>query len=248
MVLAFVLLLSISGCFSHKSLAKHFLDGDELAYQLSRKSSNAYHKARKTTQAVSLIANHDYFRTGDHVRWKNDYQFSIDTLHFEHCPFPFEKVELGTLDILWKMDSISIAEVNTRHTLGKQVPTKAFAQSAKVVDSSVKLPQRFVLDFGETIRVGDTLFWNGSNHSKDRVLMTIECDGCRTLELIMKDNGQYVINKRLLTFLESADYVTISIYRAKAQRFDVGDKLNRSLGLFYLEKASTTVNVAKNDF
>jgi hypothetical protein len=44
---------------------------------------------------------------------------------------------------------------------------------------------------------------------------------------------------------ENANYLNVSIYRAKAQRFDVGDKWNRSLGVFYLEKATSSVDLKK---
>lgn len=205
----------------------------------------AYNNALKATQAVRLEAEHDYFRTGQHVRWKSAYDLSMDTLNFQHCPAPFDKVEFDYLGIGWKLDSFSKVEVNANLLVGKDVPLKGYHGSELIFDTNFLFPKRFVLDFGDEIGVGDTLFWNGSSNKKDRILLVLEADFCPDRELILKDNGYFQLNKKTMKRYARSDYLTISIYRAKAQRFDVDDKLNRSLGVFYLEKATSTVDLKK---
>jgi hypothetical protein len=238
-------MLTLSSCLTYKAFTTHFFDGDELAYRMTRKSTANYKDALEATQAVRLETEHDYFRTGQYVRWKNDYNLSMYTLNFQYCAAPFDKVEFDQVGIGWKLDSSSKVEVNAKDLVGKEVPMKAYCKQQIVIDTIFVFPNRFVLDFGKEVGVGDSLFWNGSSNKNDRVLLLFEADSNATKELILKDQGFFELKKKTLKGFENANYLNVSIYRAKAQRFDVGDKWNRSLGVFYLEKATSSVDLKK---
>lgn len=240
-----VVMLSLSSCLTYKTFTTHFFDGDELAYRMTRKSSTNYNDALEATQAVCLKAEHDYFRTGQHVRWKNDYDFTMDMLHFQHCEAPFDSVEFDHVGIGWKLDSFSKIEVNASNLLGKEVPLKAYFRRQVIIDTTLVFPSRFVLDFGEEVGAGDSLFWNGSSNKKERVLLVLEADSSAPKELILKDQGFFKIKKRTMKGFENANYLKVLMYRAKAQRFDANNKWNCSLGVFYLEKATSTVDLKK---
>lgn len=238
-------MLSLSSCLTFKAFTTHFFDGDELAYRMSGKSSENYNDALEATQAVRVEAEHDYFRTGAYVRWQNAYDLTMDTLNFQRCTVPFDSVEFDYIGIGWKLDSLSKVEVNANNLVGKEVSLKAYCKQQIIIDTTFVFPNRFVLDFGEEVSVGDSLFWNGSSNKKDRVLLLLESDSNAAKELILKDQGFFKLKKKTLKGFENANYLNVSIYRAKAQRFDANDKWNRSLGVFYLEKATSTVNLKK---
>jgi hypothetical protein len=264
LLVAAVLLLSLSGCFRYKSLAQHFLDGEELAYRATKKMSKEYFKATESDQLVYLSAEHDYFqaRSRNSVMSKyvdklksdsnyvkiglnskkpgprilNGYMLGTKVDSSADCAQPITLAELGFLGIGWQADSVNQVEVNGQYVIGKTVPFKCFVGKQQVLDTVIQIPNHLAPHIADTLSVKDTLKWIPSGNDKDVVLLVLRSDSSER-EYIIKDKGYTLISKKMLKAFGDFNRINAFIYRAKSYSFDRDDQENRTVGLLYLERA-----------
>lgn len=243
-IISIGVLLSLSSCFGYKTVAKRTFDAEELAWNATRDMAKAYKKAKAANQWVHFTGVHDYFRTGDHVRWRNDFEISTKISSEETCANQADRLLLSDWEMHWEQDSMCRAVVVARPVLGKTVPFKAKVKGSVVADTVLYFPQLLVLDFGDSITLRDSLLWKKSLQKKAMVLLTFD-RGNDVKEFIVKDNGYFKINKRMMKWLEGSRSVKINIYRARSYSIIRNDSENCTIGFFYLERASTEVDVSK---
>lgn len=184
----------------------------------------------------TLIARHDYFRTGAHVRWKDEYLANF------HCHKDSGNalLQIGDLDF----HCAERQEVNTRNITGKMVHLKLANEDSLLLESQVQLPPRLVLDFGDSIGVGDTIFWNRDvSNPKGKVSIQF-AKGESWYAVYAKDKGFLKIKKRMLRQFDGANDIEIDMIRTKNICLGFSGQSDEKLFvIFYAEQAGSVVDV-----
>jgi hypothetical protein len=243
-IISFAILFFLSGCFAHKFVAKREFDGDQLAWNATLAKAKEFKKAQAADQSVHFVAAHDYFRTGEHVRWFNEFELSAKSASHVFCERQANRLLFNEWEMRCPADSTLRSVVTARPVLGKTVPFIAMKDNEVIADAMLSIPQLLVLDFGDSIALHDSLFWKKSPQKKAVVLLSFEVED-QVREFILKDQGYFKINKRLMNWLNNASSVKLHIYRASSYLISRSDTEDCAIGFFYLEQASTQVEVSK---
>lgn len=232
----FGLLTILDSCSSYKNVMKKGWNSEHFEVQSASPQMNVRKGRVYYPYVFTLNARHDYFRTGAHVRWKDEYVGNF------HCYKDSSNalLKIGDLDF----HCAERKEVNTRNITGKMVSIDLANEDSILLKSQVLIPPRFVLNFGDTIGIGDTIFWN-RDVSNPKAKVSIQfAKGESWHAVYVKDKGYLKIKKRMLRQFDGANDIAIDMIRTKNIFLGFsGQSDEKPFVIFYSEQAGSVVDL-----